>query len=212
MKRGCWMVCLLACLVIVDGSGLWILIFDCVSAVLEPNSCCQSQRTYSQQRPHHSGLSKQTTAIMVWKHDYNEDRSVNCGYMWFLRSYFFMRVSVCSVYQGGGKRTAGKEKERLQSPGWFWRQNEQGRYSFFVCLFFTWISAAFWILFALTHFSQRWKKELEKNREKVLGGAEKKEKDKEKEKKEVMVNVEIWDLINKIQVQSGFVLNLMDFI
>lgn len=33
---------------------------------------------------------------------------------------------------------------------------------------------------------QRWKKELEKNREKILGGGEKKEKekDKEKEKKE----------------------------
>lgn len=209
MKRGCLMVCLLSMSCDCWWSVLWILIFDCVSAVLEPNSCCQSQRTYSQQRPHHSGLSKQTTAIMVWKPDYDENRSVNCGYMWFLRSYFFMRVSVCSVYQGGGKRTAGKEKERLQSPGWFWRQNEQGGY----CFFFTWISgSAFWILFALTHFSQRWKKELEKNREKVLGGAEKKEKDKEKEKKEVMVNVEIWDLINKIQVQSGFVLNLMDFI
>ncbi|XP_016097723.1 protein FAM133-like [Sinocyclocheilus grahami] len=32
--------------------------------------------------------------------------------------------------------------------------------------------------------NKRWKKELEKNREKVLGGGEKKEKDKEKEKKE----------------------------
>lgn len=36
---------------------------------------------------------------------------------------------------------------------------------------------------------QRWKKELEKNREKVLGGGDKKEKekekDKDKEKKEV---------------------------
>ncbi|XP_073678176.1 protein FAM133 isoform X2 [Garra rufa] len=32
--------------------------------------------------------------------------------------------------------------------------------------------------------NERWKKELEKNREKVLGGGEKKEKDKEKEKKE----------------------------
>lgn len=37
----------------------------------------------------------------------------------------------------------------------------------------------------VTNF-QRWKKELEKNREKILGGGEKKEKekDKEKEKKE----------------------------
>lgn len=31
---------------------------------------------------------------------------------------------------------------------------------------------------------QRWKKELEKHREKILGGGEKKEKDREKEKKE----------------------------
>lgn len=29
---------------------------------------------------------------------------------------------------------------------------------------------------------QRWKKELEKNREKILGGGEKKEKEKDKEK------------------------------
>ena len=32
--------------------------------------------------------------------------------------------------------------------------------------------------------SQRWRKELEKNREKVLSGGEKKEKEKDKEKKE----------------------------
>uniref|UniRef100_A0A8C1AZF4 Family with sequence similarity 133 member B n=1 Tax=Cyprinus carpio carpio TaxID=630221 RepID=A0A8C1AZF4_CYPCA len=32
--------------------------------------------------------------------------------------------------------------------------------------------------------NERWKKELEKNREKVLGGGEKKEKDKEKKEKE----------------------------
>lgn len=46
-----------------------------------------------------------------------------------------------------------------------------------------------WIICAFIHFSQRWKKELEKNREKVLGGGEKKEKDKEK--KEVRVDVVI---------------------
>ncbi|XP_073678175.1 protein FAM133 isoform X1 [Garra rufa] len=55
--------------------------------------------------------------------------------------------------------------------------------------------------------NERWKKELEKNREKVLGGGEKKEKDKEKEKKEVRVDEVIWDLINTIQVQSDLILN-----
>lgn len=42
----------------------------------------------------------------------------------------FLYASVCSVYQGGGKRTAGKEEERLQSPGWFRGQNEWGRDDF----------------------------------------------------------------------------------
>lgn len=41
------------------------------------------------------------------------------------------------------------------------------------------------VICVVTHFHQRWKKELEKNREKVLGGGEKKEK--EKDKKEVML-------------------------
>jgi len=64
------------------------------------------------------------------------------------------------------------------------------------------------IICALSHFSQRWKKELEKNREKVLGGGEK----KEKEKKEVRVGVVIWDLLYKTQVQSDLIPISVDFI
>jgi len=64
------------------------------------------------------------------------------------------------------------------------------------------------IICALSHFFQRWKKELEKNREKVLAGGEK----KEKEKKEVRVGVVIWDLLYKTQVQSYLIPISVDFI
>lgn len=63
---------------------------------------------------------------------------------------------------------------------------------------------------SLSLFSQRWKKELEKNREKVLGGGEKKEK--EKEKKEVRVGAVIRDLLYKTQVQSDLIPISVDFI
>jgi len=42
-----------------------MLKYDYVSGILESNSCCQSQRTCTQHRNHHSGLSQQTSAIMV---------------------------------------------------------------------------------------------------------------------------------------------------
>lgn len=78
-----------------------------------------------------------------------------------------------------------------------------------------WISnrsrSTVWIICALSRFSQRWKKELEKNREKVLGGGEKKEKEKEKEKKEVRVGVVICNLFCTTQVQSDLIQISMDF-
>lgn len=46
---------------------------------------------------------------------------------------------------------------------------------------------------------QRWKKELEKHREKILGGGEKKEKEKDKDKKEVGF---YWKMI-KLEIMSG---------
>lgn len=114
-----------------QGCAGWMLKCDCVSGVLESNSCCQSQRTCTQHRNHHSGLSQQTTAIMVrpeaWLWSKLRNQLWICEIMVL---YFFMRLSVCSVYQGGGKRTAGKEEERLQSPGWFRGQDEWGRDDF----------------------------------------------------------------------------------
>lgn len=132
-----------------------------------------------------------------------------------LMSYYFMRMSVCLGYQGGGKRTTGKEEERLQSPGWFWGPNEWGSLDVLFLHFISqWISnrprSNVWIICALSLFSQRWKKELEKNREKVLGGGEKKEK--EKEKKEVRVGAVIRDLLYKTQVQSDLIPISVDFI
>lgn len=44
------------------------------------------------------------------------------------------------------------------------------------------------VICIVIYFYQRWKKELQKNREKVLGGSEKKEKDK----KEVMLCMVVW--------------------
>lgn len=64
--------------------------------------------------------------------------------------------------------------------------------------------------FQLVMIVQRWRKELEKNREKILGGGEKKEKekDKEKEKKEKEKDKDKKE-VNLLKVKLAWVLGII---
>lgn len=129
-------------------------------------------------------------------------------------SLFYMPFS----YQGRVKGAAGEEEEGLSSLGRLWGQDERCMFVSFVLSFSTTviynhsildqIKVPTWTqyLFYQTRWSpvhrftavfQKWRKELAKNREKLIGSE--KEKDKkttEKEKEEKRDKKEVWNTLN----------------
>lgn len=122
--------------------------------------------------------------------------------------------------QGRVKGAAGEEEEGLSSPGWLWGQDERCMFASFVLSFSTtiiynhsilgqikvptWTQYLFYQIrwspaHRFTAVFQKWRKELAKNREKLIGSEKEKDKkmiEKEKEEKRERDKKEVWNTLN----------------